>query len=74
MCPHLSLLCKEMQDIKSQRREKTGRRVDLENHLVVALGLAHTVYKMKESEDTITFNSSLEKLHPQMSFILVPIC
>lgn len=73
-CPHLSLLCKEIQGIKSQRREKTGRRVDLGNHLLVALGLAHRIYKMKESEDTITFNSSLENLHPQMSFILVAIC
>lgn len=48
--------------------------MDLGNHLVVALGLAHRIYKMKESEDTITFNSPLEKLHPQMSFILVSIC
>lgn len=74
MCHHLSLLCKEIQGIKSQRREETGRRVDLENHLVVALGLAQRIYKMKESEDTIASNSSLEKLHPQMSFILVAIC
>lgn len=48
--------------------------MDLENHLVVALGLAHRIYKMKESKDTITFNSSLENLHLQMSFILVAIC
>lgn len=70
----LSLLCEEIQGTKSQRREKTRSRVDLGNHLLVALGLAHGIYKIKESEGTITFNSPLEKLHPQMSFILVAIC
>lgn len=60
---------------KSQRREKTRRTVNLGNHLVVALGLARGIYKMKESEGTITFKSPLEKKkNPQMSFIVVAIC
>lgn len=71
---HHFSLCKEIQGVKLQRKEKTGRRVDLGNHLMVALGLACRTYKMKEREDTIIFNSPLEKFHPQMSFILVAIC
>lgn len=58
---HFSLLWKEILATKSQRREKTRRTVDLGNHLVVALGLARGIYKMKESEGTITFKSPLEK-------------
>lgn len=73
MCHRMSLLYKDIQRIKSQRRENT-RGEWISDHLVIALGLAHGTYKKKESEDTITFNSPLEKLHPQMSFILAAIC
>lgn len=72
---HFSLLCKEIPATKSQRREKTTRRMDLGNHLVVASGLARGIYKMKESEGTITFKRLLgEKKNPPMSFILIAIC